>query len=79
MNLDLECDRIGRLLFDYSEKFIEPALEDDLALIEQTEACQNYEIPSGIPLKTSSEMRFQFFGNEDTRSPKGLGCHIFEI
>lgn len=20
MNLDLECDRIGRLLFDYSEK-----------------------------------------------------------
>lgn len=78
-NLDWECDRLAQMLFGYGEKFIEPALEDGLALIEQTEACRSYGIPSGIPLKTSSEMRFQFFGNEDTRSPKGLGCHIFEI
>jgi len=27
------------------------ALEDGLALIEQTEAYQNYGIPSGIPFK----------------------------
>lgn len=78
-NLDWECDRLAQMLFGYGEKFIEPALEDDLALIEQTEACQNYGIPSGIPLRASSEMRFQFFGNEDARSLKGLGCHIFEI
>lgn len=78
-NLDWECDRLAQMLFGYGEKFIEPTLEDDLALIEQTEAHRNYGIPSGIPFKTLSEMRFKFFGNEDTRSPKGLGCHIFEI
>ena len=27
-SLDWECDRIGRLLFEYGEKFIEPALKD---------------------------------------------------
>lgn len=27
-NLDWECDRIGQLLFEYGEKFIEPALQD---------------------------------------------------
>lgn len=116
-NLDWECDRIDQLLFEYGEKFIEPALKDGmyflavkwylrmldsltvhyiqdehwtyyddlyfpdqavsyiweqfvphirmgkltekdlkaleygLALIEQTEAYQNYGIPSGIPFK----------------------------
>lgn len=116
-NLDWECDRIGLLLFECGEKFIEPALkdgmyslavkwylqmldslaahyiqdehwtyyddlyfpdqavsfiweqfvphirlgklygedlktlEDGFALIEQTEAYQNYGIPSGIPFK----------------------------
>ena len=29
-NLDWECDRIGQLLFEYSEKFIEPALKDGM-------------------------------------------------
>lgn len=38
-------------------------LEDGLALIEQTEAYQNYCIPLEIPLKTSSEMIFPYFGN----------------
>lgn len=116
-NLDWECDRIGQLLFVYSEKFTESTLkegmyslavkwylqmldsltvhyiqdehwtyyddlyfpdqavshiweqfvphihlgklagedlktlENGLALIEQTEAYQNYGIPSGIPFK----------------------------
>ena len=116
-NLDWECNQIGQLLFEYGEKFIEPALKDGmyflavkwylqmldsltvhyiqdehwtyyddlyfpdqamsyiweqfvphlrmgklteedlkaleegLALIEQTEAYQNYGIPSGIPFK----------------------------
>lgn len=27
-NLDWECDCIGQLLFEYGEKFIEPALQD---------------------------------------------------
>lgn len=38
--------RMGKL----TEKDLK-ALEDDLALIEQTEAYQNYGIPSGIPFK----------------------------
>lgn len=116
-NINWECDHIGQMLFDYCEKFIEPALkdgmyslavkrylqmldsltvhyiqdehwtyyddlyfpdqavsyiweqfvphirlgklhgedlktlEDGFALIEQTEAYQNYGIPSGIPFK----------------------------
>ena len=29
-NLDWECDRIGQLLFEYGEKFIEPALKDGM-------------------------------------------------
>lgn len=29
-NLDWECDRIGQLLFEYGEKFIEPALQDGM-------------------------------------------------
>lgn len=27
-NIGLDCDTIGRLLYDYCEKFIMPALED---------------------------------------------------
>lgn len=116
-SLDWECDRVGQLLFEYGETFIESALkdgmyflavkwylqmldsltvhyiqdehwtyyddiyfpdqavshileqfvphirlgklmgeelktlEDGIALIEQTEAYQNYCIPSGIPFK----------------------------
>lgn len=122
-NLDWECNRIGQLLIEYGEMFIEPALKDGmyflavkcylqmldsltvhyiqdehwtyyddlyfpdqaishiweqflsyirlgkltgedlktleegLALIEQTEAYQNYGIPSGIPFK-------DFIGND---------------
>ncbi len=29
-NLDWDCDRIGQLLFEHSEKFIEPALKDGM-------------------------------------------------
>ena len=29
-NLDWECDSIGQLLFEYSEKFIEPALKSGM-------------------------------------------------
>lgn len=29
-NLDRDCDHIGQLLFEYGEKFIEPALEDGM-------------------------------------------------
>lgn len=29
-NLDWECDRVGQLLYEYGEKFIEPALKDDM-------------------------------------------------
>lgn len=32
-------------------------LEDGLALIEQTEACQNYGIPSGIPFEGKPPVR----------------------
>lgn len=29
-NINWECDHIGQMLFDYCEKFIEPALKDGM-------------------------------------------------
>lgn len=49
---DPDCDTIGRLLYEYGEKFILSALEDGecaIAEIEASEAYQEYHIPSMIP------------------------------
>ena len=52
--------RMGKLTEEYLK-----ALEEGLALIEQTEAYQNYGIPSGIPFKNLIGNVIPIFGNED--------------
>lgn len=42
-------------------------LEDDLALIEQTEAYQNYGIPSGIPFKNLIRNDIPIFRKHSSR------------
>ena len=40
-NLDGECETIGQLLFEYGEKFIEPALSDGMYSMDYREIVKN--------------------------------------